>query len=163
MLAAWHFEKNSLIPLGKDLDERVTALKHQFLAVSADWSAYAMDRSIGRPAADISLVDISTGARTKIQDHLNNDYYLEESPGGRYLLCFHDDHYWTVDTTTRAVVNITKNAPTAFVNRESDWTIKQKPPFGVAGWTKDDAAVLLYRSEERRVGKECRSRWSPYH
>ena len=23
--------------------------------------------------------------------------------------------------------------------------------------------VLLYRSEERRVGKECRSRWSPYH
>src|SRR3989441_3358871 len=24
-------------------------------------------------------------------------------------------------------------------------------------------ADLLYRSEERRVGKECRSRWSPYH
>ena len=23
--------------------------------------------------------------------------------------------------------------------------------------------VLLTRSEERRVGKECRSRWSPYH
>ena len=25
---------------------------------------------------------------------------------------------------------------------------------------RDDTA---YRSEERRVGKECRSRWSPYH
>ena len=25
------------------------------------------------------------------------------------------------------------------------------------------AAVFLLRSEERRVGKECRSRWSPYH
>ena len=24
-------------------------------------------------------------------------------------------------------------------------------------------AVEKYRSEERRVGKECRSRWSPYH
>src|SRR3712207_8012284 len=23
--------------------------------------------------------------------------------------------------------------------------------------------ALLFRSEERRVGKECRSRWSPYH
>ena len=22
---------------------------------------------------------------------------------------------------------------------------------------------ITYRSEERRVGKECRSRWSPYH
>ena len=26
-----------------------------------------------------------------------------------------------------------------------------------------DAAVRHSRSEERRVGKECRSRWSPYH
>ena len=23
--------------------------------------------------------------------------------------------------------------------------------------------TIEYRSEERRVGKECRSRWSPYH
>jgi len=28
---------------------------------------------------------------------------------------------------------------------------------------KDALAVGLVRSEERRVGKECRSRWSPYH
>ena len=26
-----------------------------------------------------------------------------------------------------------------------------------------DPANHRYRSEERRVGKECRSRWSPYH
>src|SRR5256712_13870747 len=26
-----------------------------------------------------------------------------------------------------------------------------------------EMAVVLNRSEERRVGKECRSRWSPYH
>src|SRR2546426_10920366 len=25
------------------------------------------------------------------------------------------------------------------------------------------AAIIASRSEERRVGKECRSRWSPYH
>ena len=25
------------------------------------------------------------------------------------------------------------------------------------------AALSYHRSEERRVGKECRSRWSPYH
>ena len=37
-------------------------------------------------------------------------------------------------------------------------------------WTDSDAfrmtlapAILIGRSEERRVGKECRSRWSPYH
>src|SRR5574337_1919054 len=26
-----------------------------------------------------------------------------------------------------------------------------------------DQLIGKYRSEERRVGKECRSRWSPYH
>ena len=26
-----------------------------------------------------------------------------------------------------------------------------------------DSQVIRGRSEERRVGKECRSRWSPYH
>ena len=26
-----------------------------------------------------------------------------------------------------------------------------------------DQAEIVIRSEERRVGKECRSRWSPYH
>src|SRR2546421_7784294 len=35
-------------------------------------------------------------------------------------------------------------------------------------WDKTAAKALLHfgrwvRSEERRVGKECRSRWSPYH
>src|ERR1051326_7755918 len=32
-------------------------------------------------------------------------------------------------------------------------------------YTSQDVADKLksYRSEERRVGKECRSRWSPYH
>src|SRR2546423_4735516 len=27
----------------------------------------------------------------------------------------------------------------------------------------DCVVRLAFRSEERRVGKECRSRWSPYH
>ena len=28
---------------------------------------------------------------------------------------------------------------------------------------QNDYDLVLLRSEERRVGKECRSRWSPYH
>ena len=36
---------------------------------------------------------------------------------------------------------------------------------GAAKKAGEDATELLKegRSEERRVGKECRSRWSPYH
>ena len=28
---------------------------------------------------------------------------------------------------------------------------------------RGDNVTVFARSEERRVGKECRSRWSPYH
>ena len=30
-------------------------------------------------------------------------------------------------------------------------------------WAMELGATHYTRSEERRVGKECRSRWSPYH
>src|SRR5260221_8967380 len=33
----------------------------------------------------------------------------------------------------------------------------------LTGFAKNPKAKIAFRSEERRVGKECRSRWSPYH
>ena len=39
--------------------------------------------------------------------------------------------------------------------------IEPTPYFDIA--TIIIGLILLGRSEERRVGKECRSRWSPYH
>ena len=30
-------------------------------------------------------------------------------------------------------------------------------------FNKKSTIFIISRSEERRVGKECRSRWSPYH
>ena len=41
---------------------------------------------------------------------------------------------------------------TGNIRPESDYAI-----------VKDYYSHKIYRSEERRVGKECRSRWSPYH
>ena len=42
--------------------------------------------------------------------------------------------------------------------------IYDKLPIERKIFLKDDKELLkVSRSEERRVGKECRSRWSPYH
>ena len=35
--------------------------------------------------------------------------------------------------------------------------------FGYEDLKPHNFGFLVVRSEERRVGKECRSRWSPYH
>src|SRR5256885_10360421 len=46
---------------------------------------------------------------------------------------------------------------TAGVQRQQ---VERRPGFGDADRRQD---LRRGRSEERRVGKECRSRWSPYH
>ena len=38
-----------------------------------------------------------------------------------------------------------------------------EPDFDTPDHVKQAAIKAINRSEERRVGKECRSRWSPYH
>jgi fermentation-respiration switch protein FrsA (DUF1100 family) len=144
MLSVWHTDQNRFVQLGHDLTEQVRPLKHQSTAYAIEWKPYGLDRSIGRPASDLSLIDLATGKATRIKERLLNDHYLQASPAGRYLLYVQDDHYWTVNVATNAIVNITKNVKTSFVDRESDETVKQLPPFGVAGWTKDDQDVILY-------------------
>ena len=59
-----------------------------------------------------------------------------------------------------------------------DSTAEVAKKYAIPHWSTDlgeclqqpgvEAAILatptqMHRSEERRVGKECRSRWSPYH
>jgi hypothetical protein len=144
LLAAWHLDTGRLVQLGRDRDEQVTPIKYQKLALATNWTAYAMERTIGRPAADLYLIDTTNGERTKLKGKLDEDRYVQPSPGGHYLIYVEGDHYWTVNTATRAVANITKSVQTSFVDRESDFTIKQKPMFGVAGWSKNDESVFLY-------------------
>jgi dipeptidyl aminopeptidase/acylaminoacyl peptidase len=143
LLAAWHLDRGTLVALGKDLaNEQVTPIRRTAFGYVAEWSKYAMNRTIGRPAADLSLVDLATGERTPLRANIN-DRFVQAGPAGKYLLFIEGDHYWTINVATRVVTNITKAVPTSFIDRESDQTSPQKPPFGVAGWTSDDGAVLL--------------------
>ena len=56
----------------------------------------------------------------------------------------------------------------AFVEAGNAWkTVKDFHPFDLKRSAGVGVRIFLpmiaERSEERRVGKECRSRWSPYH
>ena len=62
-----------------------------------------------------------------------------------------------VDEATVTIENISAEAVEARYRRVVDWDIDPTP-------TSEYVTVETgNRSEERRVGKECRSRWSPYH
>ena len=44
-----------------------------------------------------------------------------------------------------------------------DNNLKDHALLGMEHFGTEAPSVMYERSEERRVGKECRSRWSPYH
>ena len=85
------------------------------------------------------------------------------------LITRHPDGPQTSEETTNAIKQSCedqKKGITTFIevilNQELGEPFRRdamKKPVKVAGIDKND----MRRSEERRVGKECRSRWSPYH
>src|SRR5687767_15925416 len=52
---------------------------------------------------------------------------------------------------------------TLFVEQRRLWPVWLAVAFGIGVACYFALPVEPPRSEERRVGKECRSRWSPYH
>src|SRR5690554_7910985 len=62
------------------------------------------------------------------------------------------------DESDAGIANMAIYAYTNTTQRDSDWENYTE------GTTFNPSSAAGYvRSEERRVGKECRSRWSPYH
>ena len=52
----------------------------------------------------------------------------------------------------------TQVVPAIRVSEEQITDLAKRPAWGI-----NENGQTYGRSEERRVGKECRSRWSPYH
>src|SRR4029434_3239268 len=59
-------------------------------------------------------------------------------------------------------LKVVEDAAQAVAMREEDFIYQGQPDFHVHGLLTAAGRNTLQRSEERRVGKECRSRWAPY-
>src|SRR5256884_9218266 len=71
---------------------------------------------------------------------------------------------WGIGTVSR--YNAMSHCVTPKQNNNSPATREKTLPLGRGDWnaaTLSGSRLVVNRSEERRVGKECRSRWSPYH
>ena len=88
-----------------------------------------------------------------------NTIYLPLNSGTRYVYVVDDPNVIfqvTGDATGVAAADVFKNAGLTITADQT--SLSQSSPLS--------STVLnasSFRSEERRVGKECRSRWSPYH
>jgi dipeptidyl aminopeptidase/acylaminoacyl peptidase len=144
-LAAWRLAPASLTPLSHDGREEVTPVKggDGAVAFAVSSTPYNDENRFGRRYADLYRVDLGTGERTRIRTRL--EFYAQgASAYGRTLVFFDDDQYRAYDFVTGKETVLTAGLKTSFVDREYDHPVKQKPPFGIAGWTKGAKSVIVY-------------------
>ena len=119
---------------------------------------------------DINLgsSDIQRGRIIQEEDEqINNFNYFQTDPnfykdlnspyGGTYDPVIDTIDLFYDESQTSLKVSIEPDISSIGGNPSAGWWY-----FGIIPYAADYAQIT-FRSEERRVGKECRSRWSPYH
>ena len=106
---------------------------------------------LGAIANDINAVD-NAKLLQEISENLGHDANSKDAPVSYALIALIGNNSgalvrWLEEEKEETALNLAFDAIIAKMTDQSGEFIKK----------------ALTRSEERRVGKECRSRWSPYH
>lgn len=142
LLAAWDPEPDTYQQLGTDLMENTQVLEGGRYVTETDGKPHRFSTMFGRRYTDVYLLDRETGERRPVLDGVR--YFYGGSATGRYLLYFRGEDFWVYDVARDAHECLTTEVDGAFANREYDYPVEQYPPYGIAGWTDDDEAVLVY-------------------
>ncbi len=113
-------------------------------ALSTDDTPYMISSTWdGNNFSDVDFVSLKDGSRENVFTKLNGS--IDVSPKGKYLYwySFDDCHWYTYDIATKAVVNLTELAPTAFYDEEDDHPMVPYPYDMRPLWLDGDAGVII--------------------
>ncbi len=145
-LAVYRIAEKSLLQLSDTLVSRVRTIRkgNAEVAIGFAEKPYEMLSSWEEASyRDVYLIDLKTGTKRSVLTR--KSFTAELSPEGKYLYWYeaNDKAWFCMDLAKGEKKNLTSAVPVAFYNEKQD-TPSQPGPYGVAGWTKDDAAVLIY-------------------
>ncbi len=101
---------------------------------------YMIDAMWGEGGTDIYLLDATTGTRKLLKQRARGNGTL--SPGGKYVTWFEDEKWEAYNIATGKVVDLTGKLGVKF-DQETHSTPSVPPAWGIAGWTPNDASVLI--------------------
>jgi dipeptidyl aminopeptidase/acylaminoacyl peptidase len=146
MLLAWRLGDDKVMQVGTDVLENANALEGARYAVEIDRKPYPWGQKFGRNDQDVWVVDLSTGARSKVLEKVR--HYYGGSPSGTKITWSDGKDFWMVDLTTGKKTNLTAKLTSTkkadFVDYADDHPNNVKPIIRPAGWTKDESAYLVY-------------------
>ena len=137
-LAAVHLSEKRLVPLADENMRTVELTRDGRWGMGRDDSNFISD---WEPSlANYYRVDTRTGERIQVLTaHLRT---LGFSPDSKHYLYWLDGQVWDYRVEDDIHLNLTASSPVDFTDREFD-RFGEKPPHGVAGFTKDGESVLL--------------------
>jgi dipeptidyl aminopeptidase/acylaminoacyl peptidase len=112
-------------------------------AIATSELPYRKEMSWDTTYTDVALVDLKTGQRQPALTHLRGSAPM--SPGGKYLLYFDEQEadWFTYRISDGVKTNLTAKLNVSVWQEDHD-SPSLAPAYGSAGWTKNDASVLIY-------------------
>ncbi|KEO72842.1 S9 family peptidase [Anditalea andensis] len=138
--AVFHFEDNQYVQLADENMDRLITSRHSRYKVGVDDKPYLSDINWGVTPSDLYRIDIKTGKKTKFAEEVNRA--LEISPDGKHYIYQKDSALWIYDLDKDQKHNVSRLAAVSFMDMDHPYP-HEKPPYGVAGWSKDGRYVIV--------------------
>jgi len=141
--AVFHIAEQRLVQLANKNIPSVLINDNARFAMGASDVPYKMQQSWDALYHDAYAVDLQTGQARMLAQKLR--YVPSLSPGGKYVLAFdaNSSIWYCWSTADGSKINLTGKIKARFENAKRD-TPEVKDAYGFAGWTEDDASVVLY-------------------
>jgi len=139
--AVYHLESKKFVQLADDSMENISPSNDGSYAIGSDNRKYRVTADYDPGFTDYYLVNTSDGSRKPILTKQRGNVSL--SPNAKYAIYFDGKDWNSYSIADGSITNLTKNLTVRFYNEDHD--LPTTPgSYGVAGWTKDDADVLIY-------------------
>jgi dipeptidyl aminopeptidase/acylaminoacyl peptidase len=139
--AVFHVAEKKFVQLAEAAMPDVAVPPQGRFVIGLDDRAYRPMVEYDRRYSDAYLIDTANGTRRPLTQKATGQWSW--SPDGAYALRFDGKDWHVLASATGAVGNLTANLNEKFYNEERD--IPDLPnAYGIAGFTKDGKAALLY-------------------
>ena len=140
--AVYYPSTKKLVQLAADSTPQVTLSENGNLAVANSRERYMIESMWGDGGTDVYVIDPIAGTRKVIREKINGNAQL--SPDAKFITFYDKKHWYSYNVATGKTVSLTTALPKVHFDNETDDHPAEPPSWGLAGWTRGDASVLLY-------------------
>ena len=140
--AIYFASTKKVVQLADDSIPNVSLSEDGKIGVANSRERYIIEQMWGDGGTDVYVVDPSTNARHLIKEKINGNAQL--SPDAKFVIFYDHAHWYTYNTATNKLVDLTGAMKGAHFDNETDDHPAAPPAWGLAAWTKGDKSVLLY-------------------